>query len=398
VATSRRQRKPAPACASALTTDQRRVSDVTTFAFNGANVTVRFEAPGFSDWLEEVLHPGFTRVDLDVDAVTVVVRRGHARPSGGASAGSVGSAPCFTFDREVVCLPAWRRKTTIDILDEKYGARYLVQPGSPPSVEVHADGPWPRTRAALLRVVRELAVAQSLAGGQSVRLHAAALEHDGAVVLLTGPKGAGKTTLLAHLAAATGAAVVTNDCALVSRSMSDDWEVRPVPVSISVRPETLTRLPHLFQGVAAVETLMQYTLEEAALAAERHGTVTAPVRLRLSPALFAQAVNASLSPGGRLVSMCILTADEAAMGSTIRALPISEATSRLPSLRYGLEVSNHSCTIFEQLVDADGGASASAGVVTLLAAQIPCLEARIGPDVLASRAAGCDLLARLLAP
>ena len=374
------------------------VRDFATYVFAGTPVTVRFEAPGFADWLDEVLSPGFTRVEPDADAVTVVVRRGHVGPSDHSLAESIGSVPCFRFDREVVSLPGWQNGTTVELLDDKYGARYLIRKEPVLSVEVHADGPWPRTRASLLRVVRELAIAQSLANDRSVRLHASALECDGRVVLLTGPKGAGKTTVLAHLASATGAAVVTNDCAFVSRTANDGWEVRPVPISISVRPETLTRLPHLFHDIAEVETLMQYTLEEAVVAAERHGTITAPRRLRLSPALFARAVQGSLSAGGRLATVGVLARDEATVGTTIRSMAAGEASHRLRPMRYGLEASASPRTVFEKLVDPEDRAAAAADVITRLAGEVRCVEASVGADVLDSGAAGRNLLARLLDP
>src|SRR5882757_1415303 len=179
------------------------MSELATYAFACARVSVRFEAPGFSAWLDEVLHPAFTRVEPDERAVTVVVQRGAPGAPVPRPDESAELRPWFTFDREVVSLPSRSNGATVHVIDDKYGASYVVHAEPTLSVEVHADGPWPRTRAALLRVVRELAVSQVLAGGRSVRLHASGVERDGRVVLFAGPKGAGKTTLLSHLAAAT---------------------------------------------------------------------------------------------------------------------------------------------------------------------------------------------------
>jgi predicted ATPase len=372
------------------------MSDFVTYSFAGARVSVRFEAPGFSEWLDEVLHPAFDRVEADTGAVTVAAHRASTAAPRQETRATTEVLPWFTFDHEVVTLPSRRNGEVIDVLDGKYGAGYVVHTEPRLSVDVHADGPWPRTRAALLRVVRELAVSQVLAGGRSVRLHASGVERAGAVVLFAGPKGAGKTTLLARLASATGAGVVTNDCAVVTRSAARSWGVSPVPISISVRPGTLERLPGLFADVADVETLMQYTRAEAADALEQRGPVTAPRRIRLSPALFAQSVGGRLSPGGRLAAIVLLSADPSGSSTTIRDVPVDEAQRRLPAMRYGVDGSTAPRTMLARFVDPDDGAAAEAGLITQLAREVPCVDVEVGSRVLDDRDAACELLDRLV--
>lgn len=93
----------------------------------------------------------------------------------------------------------------------------------------------------------------------------------------------------------------------------------------------------------------------------------------------------------------MLANDEQAVGSTIREVPTDEARSRLPAVRYGLDASAAPRTVFAQLVDPANHASAEGELVSRLAAEVPCLDVRVGPDVLAGRDAACDLLDRLLA-
>jgi hypothetical protein len=215
-------------------------------------------------------------------------------------------------------------------------------------------------------------------------------------VLFAGPKGAGKTTLLAHLGATSGGAIVTNDCALVMRVARASWEVRPVPISISVRPDTLTLLPDLFRDLADVETLMHYTVAEGAAELARSGRVTEPRRVRLSPAAFARTVGGRLSPGGRLVAVALLTSDARTCGGSIRRLPGDESERQLRDVRYGARsCAETTATVFASLV---GGSTSAPEAVLLahLAAEVPCYAVTVGPDVLDGTGAGRALLDELL--
>jgi hypothetical protein len=364
-----------------------------TLALADARVTVRYEAPGFAEWLDETLCPGFVRATPDGTLPEVVVRRGSDARADLPRGDPLGPVPCFVFDREVIHEPAWRVGDTIEITDHKYDAHYSVNAAS---VIVAADGPWPRTRAAALRVVRELAVAQNLADERRTRLHAAALERGGRVVLLTGPKASGKTTLLAYLASSTTASVVTNDCALLSRGAGGTWDARSVPVSISVRAETMVQLPHLFVRIPAVDALSQRTVAEADEAAAEHGTVTTPVRLKLSPALFAREVGSGLSPGGRLAAVAVLARDPAVDGYRVDAVEPGGAAPRLLGLRYGVSVLGASRTIFDDLLGTNRPATADEQLLAQLSAEVPCVTLHVGPDLLGHTDAARALLDDLL--
>jgi energy-coupling factor transporter ATP-binding protein EcfA2 len=356
------------------------VHGASRFAFDHARVAVRYEAPGFAAWPEETLLPGFVSTAADVTVPEVVVRRGaDVRVAGSCGGEFLGAVPCFVFDREVIHEPAWRTGDTLEITDHKYDAHYSVNPAA---VIVDADGPWPRTRAAVLRVVRELALARNLADELRTRLHAAALEHDGRVLLLAGPKGAGKTTLLAHLASSTTASVVTNDCALVTRVHDGAWDVKPVPVSVSVRAETMVQLPHLFAKVPAVDALSQRTIAEADEAVAEHGAVTEPTRLKLSPALFAREVGSVLSPGGRLAAVAVVSQDPRVDGYRVEERDTREVVEQLLDLRYGASVLGTSRTIFDDLLGTDRLPGADEHLLGRLATDVPCVGLVVGPDLL----------------
>jgi alpha-D-ribose 1-methylphosphonate 5-triphosphate synthase subunit PhnL len=367
--------------------------EAATFALADARVAVRFEAPGFAEWLDEVLLPGFSRVEHDSTAVTVAVHRSLDQPRHKSHAQVMGAFPCFVFDRELVSLPGRRIGEALELADAKYDARYVVGPAS---VEVHADGPWPRTRAAVLRVVRQLAVAQSLADGTRFLLHTSGVEERGRVLLLAGPKGAGKTTLVAHLASTLRAGVVSNDCALVSRSTEGEWRAGPVPITINVREETMRLLPDLFRGVPAVDALSQRTLAEADAAVAQYGTVSSPTRLKLAPALFAREVCSALSGGGQLVRLAFVSVSEDTNGFSAEPLASTDAARRLAPLRYGVDAADVPRTIFDDLLGTDRPETADRELIRRLTAEVPCVDLRVGPGLLQSNGAAADLLGELL--
>jgi GTPase SAR1 family protein len=368
------------------------MGEAATFALGDARVAVRFDALGFAEWLEEVLLPGFSRVAHDRFAVSVVVHRSRAERRPDDHQRVVGTFPSFVFDREVIALPGRRSGDALELSDAKYEARYVVGQGS---VEVHADGPWPRTRAAVLRVVRQLAVAQSLADGRRILLHASGVEEGGRVVLLVGPKGAGKTTLLARLASSARAAVVSNDCALVSRPNPSAWHAGPVPITISVRAETMQLLPDLFRRVPAVDALSQRTLAEADAALVRHGVVTSPTRLKLAPALFARELRSRLSGTARLVKLAFVSVSEDTDSFTAEPLPSIEAAQRLSPLRYGFNAGGVSRTIFDDVLGTERPDGADGELIRHLTTELPCADVRVGPGLLQSSGAASDLMGEL---
>ena len=293
------------------------------------------EAPGYAEWLDEVLIPSFTRVAFDPDAVTVIV--GDKPDESGSSlphAFPLGTRPCFVFEHEVISHDAWRVGDHIEVVDGKYEVRYIV---GPTHVRVEVGNRGTGARAAVLRVIRELALAQSLANGERVMLHASGLEREGKVVLFTGPKEAGKTTLVTRLASATGAGLLANDCALLSPSepRSRNWDVHAVPFPVSVRADTVRRFPELFRDVPAIKRPSRPTLAEADVARTEHGTVTEPARLRLSTPQFARALRVPLSAGGQLASLAFVTVDPDITGFRLVPLPPSDAPKFVRVAVYG---------------------------------------------------------------
>ena len=185
------------------------------------SLVVRIEAdvPSHLAWLDEFLSPQFERaVDIPPDRIvrivsdsahhTEMLRRGP--DPGGADVAT------FVLDTGIVGLPRWRSADVggLTLYDPAFRVFYTIGPGAAPVQILTAPGNG-SVRNALMRVVRELALARVQRAGGLV-LHAAAVAEGDRVVALAGPKGAGKTTLLIHLLRPGRARFVTNDRLVVS--------------------------------------------------------------------------------------------------------------------------------------------------------------------------------------
>jgi hypothetical protein len=155
------------------------------YALPGAEVAVDTDDESLRSWLDEFLMPGFDPIAAATAAPTVVVTSADDMVAPRDSLEPLGTRPCFALDQGVIEQPASRSGDAVVVSDDKYGARYRIDPDS---IAVVRDDRSPRSRAAVMRVARELATAQALADGSRLQLHGAALEHEGRIIVLAGPK------------------------------------------------------------------------------------------------------------------------------------------------------------------------------------------------------------------
>ena len=150
--------------------------------------------------------------------------------------------PCFVLDGGTVCHPEWKGSGPDEriLFDAHYQAFYYVERRSG-HVRILATPRPNLTRIALMRVVRELAMAASLARG-GLLLHGAAFAIGGRGVVLAGPRRAGKSTLLLHALQAAGALFISNDRVL-ARQGQDRVVLRGMPTIVNLRPGTLATFP-----------------------------------------------------------------------------------------------------------------------------------------------------------
>jgi hypothetical protein len=211
--------------------------------------------------------------------------------------------------------------------------------------------------------------------------------------LFAGPKRAGKTTTLLHLVASTGAAIVANDRVVVSES-AGQWRTIGVPTIVSVRADTLARLPGLFATIPNVEWPARLTLEEAQSEPMTSGREWSTPELFVSLAQVAAALGVPLSAGGALRCVAFLVVDADVDFFTVRDLNVVQAATRFDAVRFGATTQPRGPTVFETFLGPSSVAHAAdtADTACQLPADVRCAELRVGSRFLESATAAEDVL------
>ena len=359
-------------------------------------VVVHPDGEPLAEWLDEFFRPGLTVVAADPAAPVVrVVDADAGTELGGSSAPARTPVPCFALDRSVVEHPAHRTADGILVIDdEQYGTRIVL---GADSVTIVRRDPAPRSRAGVMRVVRELVTAQAVAVG-ALQLHAGALARDGRVAVLAGPKQAGKTTLVARLAGLGLGAIAANDRLLLAADPGPGtkaaWHACPIGTVVSVRPGTRALFPALTGPFPAVRSPAHLTVAELAACAARDaagaGGDTAPARVTLSPAQFAHALGAPRSAGGRVAGVLLLAIDPDLDGYRITPLDADAAEPALAAVEYGCRPVGLPRTVFEDWLGI-GPAAPTIRRYAAFAASAAVRMLTVGPRVLRDDGCARDL-------
>jgi hypothetical protein len=360
-----------------------------------ATIEVATDAPAVLAWLDEFLTPAFEiRREGTADFVVRIIADEGAYEGAAATrpAGPPTLAACFALDREVTRRPSWAASGDVLVEGGKPGVLYRIR-GTRVDILVHpASG---HLRAPAMRVIRELAVARTLARSDRMQLHAAALETDGLGLLLAGPKGAGKTTLLGYLAASTGARVLANDRVLLDRTRGG-VEVRGVPTIVSIRPDSRRLLPCSFDAIPRIERPVYLTVAEADAARVISGGAGEASRLSVSPAQLARQLGVALAARARLAAIAFPGAHPDPEDLAVDRLDAAEAGRRLRDARFGARSGKDGPTIFEQLAGEVRPPHADASLVAVLARAVPCFSVRMGARLFADARAARAVLSACL--
>jgi hypothetical protein len=263
--------------------------------------------------------------------------------------------------------------------DPRHPILFRVERGAA-RVEVLARERSRSARTALMRVVRELAMARVVRTG-GVLVHGAVVATPRGAVVLAGPKRSGKTTLLLALLLAREGAYVANDrCVL--REEGGALSVRGLPTIVSLRRDALERFPAARARLAEVRPEVAAAWE-AGGASGPGATLEAP-RASVSPPellrLLGAAPAASSAPLRALVFPRIGGGPRAL---SLRRLEPEEALRRFEA---GLFRAGRASPLAEVFVPADASevaelARASAARLgRRVAAEIPCFECAIGGE------------------
>lgn len=363
-----------------------------SYAYGPARVEVRADAPDLLHWLDDFFLPGCARSPgrAGDPRVTVVGPDDPEALTADRAVIDEGPQPCFALDQSVVSHPSGRTRDGIRVIDDgQYGTRSLL---GRDGVTVVRTDPAPRSRAGVMRVVRELVTAQAVADGQ-VQLHAALLERDGRAVVIAGPKEAGKTTLVARLAGLGVAALAANDRVLLAADDRGGWQAHAVGTIVSIRPGTRELLPALRGAFPDVASPAHLTDTE--LAAAGTGPAADDARVRVSPAQFARAIGARRAGGGRVARIVLLGVDRQLDGYRLRPLATDPAARALRRAEYGSRPDGLPRTVFEDWLGVAPHPAAEAWPA--LARAVPVSTLAVGPRTLLDDACAVTLADLLLA-
>jgi hypothetical protein len=369
------------------------------FRFAGVTVGVASPDPALLAWLEEFLRPAFELTDAASSDRWVVLDTDDARLALARARGPLPGAPPvpgFIRDGGPVSLPEWGGGGPDEqvLFDPDYQAFYRIH-GPTGRVTVLAGVRPNLTRVAVMRVVRELALAATRAE-EGVLLHAAAVAVEGRGVVLAGPERAGKTTLLLHLLQVPGAAFAANDRVLVHATGGGAAMLRPVPTIVTIRAETLGTFPAIAARIRASGWWHARTLAECDEPGARRPALTPDGAATLSPAQLCRVTGTSAIADTRLWRVIFPRVTAGATGIRLQRLSAEEAAGRLRAALFGGPAGARRRTAFGA-ADRDGAvAEAERHRQTAeLARRVPCHEARLGAAAFGGPAAAMALVTAL---
>jgi len=354
------------------------------FRYETLTIDVGVDERATLAWLVEFLAPAFQAVPSDPSAADHLVLFETTPARYAKLQNALASAPTetfdgFTYDGRFSRHPGWIADDgQIWVLDERHDTFYGVDKDAR-SVFVVAGRRGPYPRVALMRVVRELA---TIALHRSARLpvHGAAFVHDGAAVLLCGPKRSGKTSLLIH-ALRYGGVFVSNDRLFVSTEAP--VAARSMPTIVMLRNDTLDMFDPLKEAYDSARFDRGRTIAECAPGATRPAPRASKdfQRPGISPAQLCRLLGVSMQPEAPVGMIIFPRVDESVDGILMESLPAALAQQAMEN---SLLKPSHP-TRYSQLF-APGSAGeevspeAEAELCRRLVEQVPVYACRLGPN------------------
>lgn len=349
------------------------------FGFRGLGIVVRSAHRAPLDWLEEFLSPHFHEregitvrhsVDLVIDPQRYALLLAEGAGAGGRT------VDCFTLDGGFERHALWRESPGGRLIRHARAECFLSVPAGG-GVEIVARADSARLRSALMRTVRELATLQALHRGDLL-VHGSAAVVGGRALLFAGQKQAGKTTMLLNALRQHGVRFLSNDRVFVELGGGGPF-ARGVPTIVTIRGDSLIHLPGLDRPSAENTHRYYLTMREAE---QGSPLLEPPTRdpSSMSPARFCRWIGVEPVAGAALAAVVFPTVDVAVETFGITPLSPPAATGRLAA---GLFPPDATASVPEAFAGFWNGAFPGRDLILqacrVLAGQVACLEARIGP-------------------
>ncbi|MEC4895515.1 MAG: hypothetical protein SAL07_20280 [Oscillatoria sp. PMC 1051.18] len=152
--------------------------------------------------------------------------------------------PCFAMDSKAIYLPRWHSfNDDLVFFQENFQIFYVLTQNKKEIRLLTPTNNQKKSRLALMRVIRELAMNQCLPNN-GLFLHGSAFSVGGKGIIIAGSKGAGKTTLLIYALRYQASEYLSNDRVWVALQKGK-VNFRGMPTIASILPSTLELFPDL---------------------------------------------------------------------------------------------------------------------------------------------------------
>jgi hypothetical protein len=349
--------------------------------FRGLQITVSSSHAAPLHWLVEFLSP---HLASDTEGprhrnVTVIVDRArYARLLVNRGARSREHMDCFVLDGAFQPLMLWREDPDGRLLHDPGAEVFVWVSGGRGDIEIVARADRARMRVALMRVIRELAMLQSLHRGD-LFVHAAAAVLGDRAIVIAGQKRAGKTTMLLDLLHRTRASYLSNDRVMVDAS-TDPPVVHGVPTIVKIRAESLQFVPSLTEPALGYPHRHYLTVRECA---DGSPLLEPPSRhpASMSPPQLCRWLDAEPIAAAPLGAIVFPAVDPTVTRFEVRQLGAPEAAARIRESLFSAGPNGLVSEVFGP--DWDGEFPARDHVMDVCRRLAECCsayECRLGPD------------------
>jgi hypothetical protein len=361
--------------------------------FHFAGHAIRVEAPDEPlAWLREFVSPHFTARDAAAPARTVVLAidpEEHARLAKHGPHPHHLTKPCFTLDSGIVNGLVWNVPEAAAVVrDEERDVFYRRATPEADRIELIARRDDAQVRVALMRAVREYAMLYARRAGWLL-LHAAAVSVDGDTFVIAGPKRSGKTTLLLRALRDERGAYVANDRLALHRD-SSALVAYGIPTIAIVRKEST----QWFGGLDAqlVGAGYHYRHRVADPSVNHEAPAPTSATWSLSPPQFCALLGVESRAAGPVTAVLFPRVDTRPVTTTFEKLDSRQALEAWCGALFRSCPPGGMFAIEEDAAAAPGPTDDE--LVSSLAALVPSVACRLGPDAYGSGARRLSVMVR----